>query len=914
MSILWKCSHCGQKLSASERSAGRRIHCPNCRVDLTVPTTSDIRALPAPVAVTSRPQPPLPETGAPSASSAAVAAPSQGRGVRLVILASFLLFLTAGGGLACYVFATVLHPSSHPTEPEVVVRSPSDTEVAPVSDPKTEPAQASEPKNNPTKPSLRVASNGNVIVVTDRETGKEVWRRSADAPVMFLAFAAEGKKIISRDEKGETCTWDAANGTLEKTEAAKAEPSEPEKTPVVPTSHPDTPRDPLIPHKSPAEPTGPHSLRVASSGNVIVVTDRLTGKEVWRKTAPAPVIFLAFSPDSKSIISRDEKGGTLTWNAADGTLEKTEAAKTGSGEPEKKRPRSEGPTPKLDSEELRASLLKIKELDFYPVVDKLREDTIDTSLTGTDFARDQQLRQQFLITSPPKFLSEVNGVLLKKAVEEGLPLIPQQYTQLPLEAARTMDALSKELRSKGFVSVPGGGPAAFGVPVRGGLQPTTSANAKVLEDWCKENRIERYSGALNTFLQMLQVEDEPTRMVLVEELGKIDNPNAAGVLAARAVFDLSPDVRKASVESLRKRKPETYRSTLLANLRYPWPTAADHAAEALISLQDKPAIPELVALLDKPDPRLPFYDEKQKTGLVQEVVRINHMRNCFLCHAVSSNASDLVRGAVPRPGRPLPRMYYNTAQADFVQANVTYLRQDFSVAQPVEKASPWPVMQRYDYMVRLRKATDAEMAALRETPSGNYAQRNSVLTALRDLSGRDLGTSTEAWKKYAAELAPAKPPPDTSEPKQDKPEAKPVGPDKEKKDPPPALPEKKKEPMGVTATSPDGTQVARRDGSNIQIIDAKEKQILATIPTPGAVTALAFAPDGKVLFSSGEDQVLTAWSLPRGSQLFRTPLGAVPSSVEVSPDGKAVTCKGARFVVEVDAVSGKQISKGTLSP
>jgi hypothetical protein len=36
------------------------------------------------------------------------------------------------------------------------------------------------------------------------------------------------------------------------------------------------------------------------------------------------------------------------------------------------------------------------------------------------------------------------------------------------------------------------------------------------------------------------------------------------------------------------------------------------------------------------------------------------------------------------------------------------------------------------------------MAELKDSPSGNYPQRNSVLAALRQLSGRDLGDSTDA--------------------------------------------------------------------------------------------------------------------------------------------------------------------------
>jgi len=725
---------------------------------------------------------------------------------------------------------------------------------------------------------------------------------------------------------------------------------QPQTDPVVDHSiDPKTPRTPLIPHRDPPSPTGPHALRVAAHGKTIVVTDRLNGKEIWRQTATAPVVFLSFSGDGKAVISHDQNGETCTWDAATGKLEKREEAASSTPVADKTPPKTDDAprrteTPPLDPEELRASLLQVKELDFYPVADKLRQEIISASLTGKDFAQDQQIRAQFDVQSPPKFLSAVNGLLLKKAMEEGLPLVPKQYARLPLDAARTMDAVSKELRRKGFVSVPGGPATAVSVttdPRTGKVVLATqqpSAHAQVLKDWCKENRIERYTGALNTFLQMLQVEDDATRMVLVDELAKVNNPVAIRVLAQRAVFDLSPDVRRESIEFLRKCKPETYRAVLLNTLRYPWAPAADHAAEALAVLQDRGAIPELVGLLDKPDPGLPVYDQKQKCGVTQELVRINHMRNCFLCHAASANAQDLVRGAVPRAGQPLPQMYYNAARADFVQADVTFLRQDFSVPQPVENAAPWPTMQRYDYLVRLRQATDEEMAKLQDSPPASYPQRNAVLAALRHLSGRDLGNSTEAWQKYAAELAPAKSPLDKTETPKDKPDPKPtdkadpkpVGKadpktadidkadpkpvDKDKAEPKPA--EKpaapaKKEQAGLAVTSRDGSRVARADGTKIRIMDADEKKVLATFTAPAKVTALAFAPDAKVVYSAGEDKELSAWSLTTGQKLYHTPLDDVPGLMTVTPQGKGVICTGPKYLVEVDAATGRLATKGS---
>jgi hypothetical protein len=693
--------------------------------------------------------------------------PSEGRVLRLAILTSFLLFLTAGASIAWMIFSGSGGLGTVSTEPEAIAGALPDHRA-------------------PTAPHGGEPPTGLLHEVTP-PAGPASDLQSDRAP-----------------QPGEEAR---------------------------------TPRTPLVPHRNPTAPLGPHSLHVASLGNAIVVTDRLTGKQLWRKNTDAPVRFLSFSPDGEKVISRDQQGETCTWDAASGNLEKREPALPNTVTSNEPAPKTESPTVtskhSAGPEELRADLLKVKELDFYPDADKLRENIIDSSLTGTDFAQDQQIRRKFEVVSPPKFMAEVTNVLLNKAEAEGLPLAPRDRTRLSLDAARTMDALSKELRRHGFVSVPGvigGSVVVSGLPgVKVSVVPQQqSAHANVLEEWCRQNRIERYAGAPNTFLQMLQVEDEPTRMILVNQMAKIDSPLASRILAMRATFDLSPEVRKASVEALRQREPETYRAVLLNGFRYPWALAADHAAEALTLLDDKKAIPQLASLLDKPDPCLPIYDDSRKTGVVHELVRINHMRNCFLCHAVSLDQNDLGRGAVPRAGQPLPQLYYNTAQADFVQADVTFLRQDFSVAQPVDNAAPWPTMQRFDYLVRARKATDAEMAELQNSPAVNYPQRKAVLAALRQLTGCDFGTSTSAWQDYVF-TPTSKPAPEKSEaPRDTGPNPpKPTEP-KENPAPHPALPEEKEQKLGVTVTSPDGKQVARAEGTTIRVMDGDEKNVLAT--------------------------------------------------------------------------------------
>jgi hypothetical protein len=224
----------------------------------------------------------------------------------------------------------------------------------------------------------------------------------------------------------------------------------------------------------------------------------------------------------------------------------------------------------------------------------------------------------------------------------------------------------------------------------------------------------------------------------------------------------------------------------LHGLRYPWPSVAQAAAHAIIQLKQKDLVPELIKMLDEPDPRAPVVRESQgkKETVLREVVKINHHRNCLLCHPpgntpdvmkvaawsegaperviekdvkvvwarISERAEDVLVGAVPTPGQPFPASggYREFSSPDLlVRADITYLRQDFSLLQNVADAHPWPEMQRFDFLVRSRvvseqqaKVYEAEFAKLGE----NMPYRQTALIALRRLTGQYGGTTSESWR------------------------------------------------------------------------------------------------------------------------------------------------------------------------
>lgn len=241
-------------------------------------------------------------------------------------------------------------------------------------------------------------------------------------------------------------------------------------------------------------------------------------------------------------------------------------------------------------------------------------------------------------------------------------------------------------------------------------------------------------------VQMFQIEGLPTRLQLVKNLAASKAKNASTLLAQRAVFDLTPEVRQAAVMELKKRPAGEYRQVLLDALRYPWPPASAFAAEALVALNERGTVDRLFQLLDEPDPQAPFQN-KDKKWAVAELVRVNHLGNCALCHAASASTNDPVRGLSPTRGETLPEIYYDRGNGAFVRADVTYIQQDFSVMQPVAEPKKWPAVQRFDYFVRERELTPDEVKrheanqSAKDAAGSSSPQREAVLWALNELSG-----------------------------------------------------------------------------------------------------------------------------------------------------------------------------------
>jgi hypothetical protein len=268
------------------------------------------------------------------------------------------------------------------------------------------------------------------------------------------------------------------------------------------------------------------------------------------------------------------------------------------------------------------------------------------------------------------------------------------------------------------------------------------------QDWLRPDRIP-------AMMQVLMAEPAPARVALARHLAGVTGKSASQALARIAVFDPDPEVRREAVTALDGRPAGEYRDALLRGLSSPWEPPAEHAAEALAALRRVEAVPALLAALRRPDPRAPY--SKGAGQYVRELVRVNHKRNCLMCHPASFNAADLPRREVPPLKEPkvaagfggygggvAPRKKVATPRKSatvFVRADVTYLKQAYSVTLGGE---------RYDLLVRERPATAADVAAaLARGKLGRPGQQEAAAFALRELTGEEGGPHAVNWVRFA---------------------------------------------------------------------------------------------------------------------------------------------------------------------
>lgn len=367
--------------------------------------------------------------------------------------------------------------------------------------------------------------------------------------------------------------------------------------------------------------------------------------------------------------------------------------------------------------------------------DDLRRQLFQTPVFGLDASNHKFLRTAL----PPQFTDQNPLDFVARTIRHDLASLPLRKgpdCRTGKDQAEHLHALSRKLRTHLDKAVPRDPENPQRAPID--PRPDPDVLRSRLES---DGRHWKDPAAIPTLQQLLMAENEGNRLVLIDLLKAIPGREASRALAARALGELHPDIRTAAVKALAARPADEYAYLLISAFHYPWPAYAEHAAEAIVALELRDLVGELRGLLHAPDPRQPTLAivASQKTPVVRELVRVNHLANCLLCHARSLQTTDFARGAVPLPGEAPPSsaaQYYDNSNGIFVRADVVYLKQDFSVAQPVINPGPWPSHQRFDYLVRTRPATAAEWdlaQAKTESPPPN-PYRAAILFALNELA------------------------------------------------------------------------------------------------------------------------------------------------------------------------------------
>jgi hypothetical protein len=377
-----------------------------------------------------------------------------------------------------------------------------------------------------------------------------------------------------------------------------------------------------------------------------------------------------------------------------------------------------------DEQDLTAQLLRVRLLEAMDP-----KEVVEADLQAEKQARESYYQAGFGKDSPqPKPARDAEREARESIYDAlRLRLRLEPNSQLGAEEAGRLQAWAQRLRGAGMAST---------INSRGQWEAPRETRATALAP-LPGNKFAP-ADAVPAVVQILQAEAEPSRELMVEWLEKAPTAAASRGLARTALFDVSPKVRERAVRALKARPAEEYRAAVLEGFRHPWPPVAEHAAELLVAVADRTAVPRLKKMLDEPDPQLPVMrSDSTKPWQVQELVRLNHLQNCRLCHATSRDKEELLRGRIPVVGESLVPVYYGGSLGEFVRADVTFLRQDFSIMQPVEKAAPWPTMQRFDFLLRWRDATDEELEAQRKKPANaSYPQRDAVLWAIEGLAAK----------------------------------------------------------------------------------------------------------------------------------------------------------------------------------
>ncbi len=377
----------------------------------------------------------------------------------------------------------------------------------------------------------------------------------------------------------------------------------------------------------------------------------------------------------------------------------------------------------------------------------------------------------------------VAALLEKRPDMNGMPMAMGDSCRLTPERANHFISELGQLRNA-MAQSPGGNGLITRMANPGAVGAQFSPDGKQVP----VNAEKATSARIGAMMQVLGPESVTMRQELIKFLAAVSTTESTQALAKLAIFSEEEQVRQSAIDALKNCKQKDYTDVLVNGLNYPWPAVAQNASDAIVKLKRNDLMPQLVNMLERPDPRAPVTEECcEGKQVVREVVKINHLRNCMLCHPPRSNDQNVpgiapatftdveevqvlgrfntpLLAQVPIPNQPLPVSPGNgggygqfSVPDTLIRFDVTYLRQDFSVMLPVVDHQPWPQTQRFDFLVRTREITDQEAKAyrdlLRQASAGDLTPyQRAAVAALRSMTGRDAEPTAPAWRKILEQV------------------------------------------------------------------------------------------------------------------------------------------------------------------
>lgn len=114
--------------------------------------------------------------------------------------------------------------------------------------------------------------------------------------------------------------------------------------------------------------------------------------------------------------------------------------------------------------------------------------------------------------------------------------------------------------------------------------------------------------------------------------------------------------------------------------------------------------------------------------------------------------------------------------------------------------------------------------------------------------------------------------------------------------------------QGPRTTSPDGKLVAHAEGKTISVSTGQPAKLLMKMVAHAEdVTALAYSPDGKMLFSVDKGGAVSIFDSATGKQIRKLggPKGA--TQLAVSPDGRTLSVKAGKVTKKYSVATGAEI-------